>query len=189
MNGHLRTSDGILGFNLKIFHDPPTCKDRRIVDEMIVNDTLVMLVDYKHPEIAGFLFYANIEATFTPDEDGEFEFGLSVNGTGKLFIDDQLVVDNDTIQRIGDNFLGVGTMEEVGIIRLEAGTTYRLLVQFGTAPTQRVTKPGGGNLGAGGLRIGCIKRFDPAEELEKAVEEAKDADQVILCVGLSVGRR
>jgi beta-glucosidase len=188
MNGQLKTSEGECGFNLKVFHDPPECNTRKIVDKLIVDDTLVMLVDYKHPDITGFLFYADLEAVFTPTEDGEYEFGLSVNGTGKLFVNDKLVIDNKTTQRMGDSFLGVGTKEEVGTIQLNAGTAYRLTVQFGTAPTQTVSKPGGGNLGAGGFRLGCVRKFDPAEEIKEAVDVARRVDQVILCVGLSVSR-
>jgi len=188
MNGQLKTSEGKPGFTLKVFHDPPGCDVRKIVDQLVVDDTLVMLVDYKHPDITGVLFYADLEAIFTPTEDGEYEFGLSVNGTGKLFVNDRLVIDNETAQRIGDSFLGVGKKEEVGIVQLSSDTAYRLTVQFGTAPTQTVSKPGGGNLGAGGFRLGCIRKFDPAEEIAKAVDMAKDVDQVILCVGLSVSR-
>lgn len=188
MNGKLRTSDGSSGFTLKVFCDPPSCNERKIVDQIVVDDTLVMLVDYKHPDISGVLFYAELEAIFTPSEDGEYQFGLSVNGTGKLFVNDRLVVDNETMQHIGDSFLGVGTREEVGTIQLDAGTAYSLRVSFGTAPTQTVSKPGGGSLGAGGFRIGCARKFEPAEEIKKAVALAKSVDQVILCVGLSVSR-
>lgn len=186
MNGRLRTRDGRTGFNMKIYSHARDHEERKMLQELVVDDTLVMLVDYKHPHISGFLFYADVEAFFTPDEDGDYVFGLSVNGTGKLFVDGQILVDNATNQEVGDSFLGAGTKEEAGTVRLTANVEYRLEIEFGTAPTQKVSRPGAAGMGAGGFRVGCVKKFNPEEEIERAVALAKEVDQVIICAGQSV---
>lgn len=180
-----KTKDGKQGLTMKVYLDPPSKKDRECIDEILVDDSNVFLVDYKHPKITSHLFYVTFEADFTPDQTSDYEFSLSVAGTGKLFIDDELVINNATKQTPGDSFFGTGTAEALGIIRLTQGRTSKVRIDFATLPTQTFTLPGVTAFGAGGLRIGCARRLDLSVEFERAVSLAKSVDQVVLAMGLN----
>jgi beta-glucosidase len=147
------------------------------------------LVDYYHPKLTEDLYWAEVEGYYTPDEDGDYEFGLTVHGTGKLYLDDEILVDNETDQRSGGSFFNVGTVEEVGVKTLKAGITYKLKVEYASGATSKLTDADGVvSFGGGGIRIGGARVIDSKEEIRKAVELAKSVDQVILCVGLNVSR-
>lgn len=155
------------------------------MDRVVLTNTNIFLADYVNPEIKNPLFYAILEGEFTAEHTGEFKFGLSVYGTAKLFVDGELVIDNETAQRSGDFFMGSGTIEETGIRKVEAGQKYSIKVEFASAPATKIKKDVIA-FGGGGVRIGGTPVIDPKEEIEKAVLAAKSADQVILCVGRNV---
>lgn len=181
-----KTADGQRGLDMKVYKDPPSEKSRKPFDHLHLTKSDALLVDYKHPEKpANELYYAEIEGTVTPEETTEFEFSLSVAGTAKLFVDGKVVVDNETHQVPGDSFFGSGTREETGRIKLEKGKNYHVLVTFGTLPTMKIGNSGATAFGAGGFRIGCERVIDYAEELKRAVDLAKEVDQVVLCMGLN----
>lgn len=56
-------------------------------------------MDYKHPRVNSDLYYVNMEGMFQPTKSEEYDFGLTVSGTGELFIGGELIVDNKTNQR------------------------------------------------------------------------------------------
>ena len=180
-----RTKDGKPGFTMRVYRDPPTVKGRKMIDEVYVSNTNILLMDYKLPGVQTALYYAELESTFTPDLSADYQFSLSVCGTGKLFIDNKMVVDNETQQVAGDTFFGAGTREEIGISTMKKDQTYKVLVQFGTGPTMTFTTPGATAFGAGGLRVGAALKTDPETELNKAVELAREVDQVVICAGLN----
>lgn len=184
----LRTSEGAVGVTFKAFIDPPSLKNRNPVDMIHTVDTNMYLVDYYHPKLTEDLYWAEVEGFFTPDEDGDYEFGLTVFGTGKLYLDGEMLIDNETVQRSGGTFFNVGTIEETGVKYLKAGFTYKLMVEFASGVTSKLTDTDGVvSFGAGGIRIGGARVIDPQEEIRKAVDVAKTVDQVVLCIGLNVG--
>lgn len=65
----------------------------------------------------------------------QYEFGLTVSGTGQLFVDGKLVVDNKTKQTKGVAILNFGTIEERASIELQQGETYKITVDYVSAPT------------------------------------------------------
>lgn len=178
-----KTPDGREGFTMRVYLDPPSVPDREQIDEIYVKKSDILLADYKNPRIKSILYYAELEGVMTPEETAEYGFSLSVTGTGKIFVDGNLVVDNETHQTPGDSFFGFGTIEETGSIRLQADKSYRILIQYGTSPTMKFQK--GAAMGAGGLRVGCARKTDQEIELAAAVELAKSVDQVIVCAGLN----
>ncbi|KAL5343415.1 putative beta-glucosidase I [Aspergillus crustosus] len=180
-----KASNGLEGFDMKIFLEPPTVHDREVIDSLYIDTSNIFLDDYQHPRIKSNLFYLELSGTLTATESTEYEFSLSVSGTGKLFVDGEVVVDNETTQTHGDSFFGSGTVEEIGRIKLTKGQTYTIRINFGTLPTRTFEISGSNSLGAGGLRAGGTPKVNPKIELEKAVSLAKSADQVILCAGLN----
>lgn len=181
----LKTKDGIKGYLFRVFTEPATDKARKAVDELHMTSTSAFLMDYKHPQISHDLYYVTMEGILEPTESGIYDFGLTVAGTGELFIDGELVVDNKTKQRQGTSFFGIGTPEERGWKHLNAGQQYHVLVEYGTAPTSNLKLHGVVSFGPGGLRLGGCKRIDPQQAIQDAVDLAADTEQVVVCVGLS----
>ncbi|KAI5458899.1 Cel3c putative beta-glucosidase [Mariannaea sp. PMI_226] len=174
---------GKAGVSWKVFADPPGTPGRNAVDELELTSTEMHLVDYENPTPSD-LWYADIEGTLVADEDGDYEFGLIVCGTAKLYVNDELVVDNATKQVAGTAFFGTATREEKGIVGLKKGESYRIKVEFASAPSFTLQME---NLivGHGSLRIGGCKVIDPQAEIKKTVALAKEHDQVIICAGLN----
>lgn len=183
---NLKTKDGQIGVTFKAFTDPVDIIERQPVDIIHLADTYMYLVDYYHPKLTEDLYWAEVEGYFTAEEDGDFEFGLTVFGTGKLYLDDVLLVDNETVQRSGGSFFNVGTVEETGVKTLQAGQTYKLRVEYASGVTSKLQDSDGVvSFGGGGIRIGGARVINPADEIEKTVALAKSVDQVVLCVGLN----
>jgi hypothetical protein len=98
---------------------------RVVVDEAQLTNTEILLFDYTDPRLNSSLYYVDLECFPTPDEDGEYDFGFCVCGSGQLFIDDELIVDNASKQRQGTAFIGLGIVKEIGTKALKAGQTYQ----------------------------------------------------------------
>ena len=186
MSNRTKSDDDKQGMTMKVFLEPPSKSQRQQIDEIYVNKTDVLLVDYKHPKLPeDNLYYITLSGTFTPEETSDYEFSLSVAGTGKIYVDDQVIVDNETKQTPGDSFFGAGTIDETGRMQLEEGKSYAVRVDFGTLPTMTFRTPGTTGFGAGGLRVGLERVIDYNVELDRAVKLAKECDQVVLCMGLN----
>lgn len=182
---HLKTDSGEQGYTFSVFTEPPTCEFRQPVDVLHMTNSSAFLMDYSHPKVSGDTYYATIEGIFEPLESGVYEFGLTVAGTGLLYIDGELVIDNKTEQRAGTSFFGIGTLEERGSRYLEAGKQHRLFIEYSTAPTSNLKHHGVVSFGPGGVRLGGCKRLDADLAIKEAVELAGQAEQVVVCVGLS----
>lgn len=179
----LKTDDGQVGFTLKIYNEPPTAKTRKLLETRHENDSNIFFIDYNHPDL-NTVWYADAEGLFTPDVSGVYDFGLSVQGTGWLYVDGELLIRNAENQRPGASFLGSGTVEETGHKTLVAGKSYRILVQWGCSETSSLKVPGTIDFGHGGMRISGCLRLDPRDGIAEAVAVARTVSQVVLCVGL-----
>lgn len=130
---------------------------------------------------------ARVRAFLKPvSKDTPFQFGITVAGRAKLYIDGQLVVDNWTKQKRGDAFFGTGTIEERGVFNLIAGKKHELFVDFcnvrgpaGDTTDNTVT------LGGSALRIGGQEVLDADLAVEQSVAIAAAADVAILVIGLN----
>ncbi|GLB03451.1 hypothetical protein AtubIFM57258_008031 [Aspergillus tubingensis] len=180
-----RTESGQPGLDMTVYLEGPESPNRNAVDQIHVSRSEVFLMDYKNPHIQGYLYYADLSGTFTPDVTAEYEFSICVAGTAKLFIDGECIVDNASKQTRGDSFFGTGTVEEKGEQLLEAGKTYHIKVEFGTDPTITFDRPGSNGFGAGGIRLGAERKVSLQEEIDSAVDLARQVDQVVLCMGLN----
>jgi beta-glucosidase len=177
------TADGKPGFTLRFFNDPPTSAARTLLEQRHLENSDIFFLDYDHPDLNP-IWYAEAEGDFTAAVSGTYDFGLCVQGTGRLYIDGNLLVSNVENQRPGSSFLGLGTLEETGSKELIAGQTYRITVQWGCAKTSTRKSPGTVDFGHGGLRFGGCIRLDPKEAIESAARLAGSVDQVIICAGL-----
>ncbi|KAI6107980.1 glycoside hydrolase family 3 protein [Pisolithus sp. B1] len=142
------------------------------------NDDSMTLAPYAHRNPRWSL---KLEGLLKPrSRDCIFEFGLTVAGRAKLFVDGQLVIDNWTRQQRGGAFFGAGTLEKKGRVNLKAGVQYKILVDF-----CNVRGPADGDEDEtvldsnAGVRLGGAEVQDPDDLLAEAVQAAKDADVVI----------
>lgn len=172
-------------FTFNVYLEPPEDLDRVPIDSLELDDTNVLLIDYQHSKVKEDLLFATMSADLCPEESGEYMFGLTVAGTALLYINDELLIDNSTVQSPGNSFFGSGTVEERAKTYLKAGKTYKWRVEFGSAPTSKTKQNGVTTFGPGGVRVGCTRIIDTEEEIRKAVSVARQVDQVILCCGLS----
>ncbi|KAH6880813.1 glycoside hydrolase superfamily [Thelonectria olida] len=186
LGSRLKTIEGHPGVTFTAFTSPSEDRDRQPVDRLTLESTDMYFADYYHPSITEDLWWGEIEAHFEAEETCDFEFGLCVFGTAKLYVDDDLLIDNETVQRPGGSFFNVGTVEETGVKRVEAGQTYKIKVVFASGAASKLGDAEGVvSYGSGGLRIGGARVIDADEEIAKAVQLAKEVDQVVLCVGLN----
>ncbi|KAI6125064.1 glycoside hydrolase family 3 protein [Pisolithus croceorrhizus] len=159
----------------------PTPIETRLIDETRV------FINTSIPEGITRQWSLKLEGLLKPrSRDCIFEFGLTVAGRAKLFVDGQLVIDNWTRQQRGGAFFGAGTLEKKGRINLKAGIQHKILVDF-----CNVRGPADGDEDEtvldsnAGVRLGGAEVQDPDDLLAEAVQAAKDADVVIAVVGLN----
>ena len=183
----LVTADGRKGMIFKAYNEPPSHEKRQPFDEILKADGVWFMIDYFHPDMNSALWYATAEGTLTPEADCEYDFGLAVCGTAKLYVDDGLVVDNDTVQRPGSSFFGNGTAEEIGRAKLKGGKAHKIRIDWASRASMKL-QFAGVNFPGGGLRAGAAKALDAEVEIERAVSLAKSVEQVVLCVGLNVSQ-
>jgi beta-glucosidase len=182
----LKTDAGAPGVRFRAYNEPPSVKDREVADDITLTKTEFLLMDYQCPKLKAPLWYADIEGSFIAEEDGDFEFGLGVYGTAKLFVNGELLIDNETKQTKGDLFFNCGTIEEKRVLTLKKGEKYDVRVEFASAVASKLIQGASVAFGGGAVRIGGAKVIDANEEVKHAVAMAKDADQVIICAGLNV---
>ena len=181
----MKTADGKTGFTFRVYNEPASESNRHSVDELQLVASSGFLMDYVNPKVKSMTYFIDMEGYFTPEEDGLYDFGVIVVGTGRLLIDGEVVVDNTKNQRQGSAFFGTATVEEKGSKQLKAGQTYKILFEFGTAPTSDLDTRGMVSFGPGGFRFGASRRISNEELIANAVDQASKADQVVIFAGLT----
>ncbi|KAF5318104.1 hypothetical protein D9619_012049 [Psilocybe cf. subviscida] len=154
--------------------------------EHLVDETNIIVSD-EAPENITKRWTMKLKGQLRPREkDCEFEFGVFVAGRARLYVDGNLVIDNWTRQRRGEEFFGSATKEELGRYPLKAGVAHEIYLEF-----CNVRGPADGDEDEKlmdtfcGVRLGGAEVFDSDELLEEAVQLAKDADVTIAFVGLN----
>ncbi|MDH5738204.1 MAG: glycoside hydrolase family 3 C-terminal domain-containing protein, partial [Gammaproteobacteria bacterium] len=119
-------------------------------------------------------FSARMEASLTPSQTCRWQISLASAGLSRLWIDDELFINNWEDQEPGDIYFSKGSTEVIREVALEAGRDYRLRLDYSTAHSGFVA----------GLRVGMmpLSETDPVAE---AVSLAVESDLVILCAGLN----
>lgn len=156
------------GFDVAFF-DNIDCEGESVASQKIANANHRWMGNVP---VQANRFSARLETTFTPDIDGTWTFGLVAAGRAKLYVDDELVIDNWTEMERSPVFFGLGSKEKQGEVPMQAGVARRLTVEYRAATTF-----------AAGVHLGCITPIanDPIAE---AVAAAKAADAAVLVVGL-----
>lgn len=135
--------------------------------------------DSKVNEICWLRFSTN----FIPDEDGDWDVGLSIAGIGNLFIDGKLIIDLSNDPAPGESFFGLGTIDARAILKgLKAGQAYHIDIRLCNAAFVAKGSP---FTCRGGIRLGAFRRIGEEEALNDAVRIAKSSDVAILVIGLN----
>ncbi|KAF8963765.1 beta-glucosidase [Flammula alnicola] len=157
-----------------------------IVEEKYIDETRIF-VSTSWPKGITKRWTMKLRGQLKPREkDCTFEFGLTVAGRAKLYVDGNLVIDNWTRQRRGEDFFGYASEEELGRYDLKAGVKHDILVEF-----CNVRAPADGDEDEAvmdsnpGVRLGGVEVQDSDELIATAVQLAKEADAVIAVVGLN----
>jgi beta-glucosidase len=144
--------------------------------EPILHSTLeaseTIWIDEIGPGVNAEAFSARITGRFTPEEGGPHTFGLASSGLSRLYVGGELIVDNWSSQTRGETFLGMGSSEQRGEVRLTAGEPVDILVEY--------SKESAGPIA--GVRLGCLPEV-PADAIERAAKLAASADVALVFVG------
>ncbi|TFL04035.1 glycoside hydrolase family 3 protein [Pterulicium gracile] len=192
----LKTASGEVGWTCSFYnHDEQD--NRTFVADCTLNDTRVRLND-QLPQGLVAPWTMTITGDLTVEHTGQFELGLAVAGRAKLFVDDQLCIDNWTSQTPGEFFYGQvrilahaqGTIEEKNTIDVVAGKSVRVRVEFSKESAFNYS---GSNKGGGtfqpelmkGVRLGGVPKVDEDAIFNEAVTLASKADTVVFIGGLT----
>jgi beta-glucosidase len=117
-------------------------------------------------------FSAVLHGELSVPDGGRYQLGLLSAGLSRLYLDDELVIDNWTSQTPGDAFFGNGSTERRAAVMLTPDQPHRLRMEFRSRP----------GLMLQGLRFGLLPP-QPDEPIGEAVQVAAAADAVVLVVG------
>ncbi|KAI0321982.1 glycoside hydrolase family 3 protein [Amylostereum chailletii] len=119
---------------------------------------------------------------YTPDEDGDYEFDITIAGRGSLFINKNLAV-NLMDPPDGDSWFGLGTADLCATVKgLKAGQAIPIEMRMSNAS---FLSKGAPFTTRGGIRLGAVRIVDPQEAIAQAVSLAKQSDVAVVMVGLN----
>ncbi|KAG8814210.1 hypothetical protein FRC17_001247 [Serendipita sp. 399] len=129
-----------------------------------------------------------LKARFKPrDEDIAYNFGCSVLGRARVYVDGDLVVDTWKNQRRSKFFFGNGTEEVRGKYLLKKGVAHDVVLELSNIRGEPCTPADISPLpiDQSGAHFGAAPDIDPDQEIEKAARLASEADVAIVVVGLN----
>ena len=124
-----------------------------------------------------------VKCTITPSKSGTHTFGFMTVGPGKLFINHELFIDNWDWTEEGEAMFD-GSVDVLRQVYLEGGRTYDVLVESNNEirPKSKQSFEGPRHH-YGGCRLGYEEEVT-IDLLQEAVNAAKEADVVVVIVGL-----
>ncbi len=143
-----------------------------VVETRVVKRCQALVMGQFSENVDPNAFTMRYTGTLTPEVSGTHSFGLLSFGKSRLYVDDELVIDNWDHQERGDAFFGMGSAEKQGQATLQAGEQHLFRVDYQT--------PGAG--GVCGLQFG-MRPPEPDDLIGEAVATAADADAVVLVIG------
>ncbi|KAE8377613.1 glycoside hydrolase superfamily [Aspergillus bertholletiae] len=149
------------------------------------DDSLIYLFsDGDVPEsLKGTPYCYQASGIVTPQVSGWYNWSVANTGKAKLFINDELVIDNSEWSRMTGGFLGCSSEDRTSRMALEAGKAYRLRVDniVTLPPVESFDNTIFPNVS--GLRIGLSLQQNEQAMLSRAVNCARSCDVAILVVG------
>lgn len=125
------------------------------------------------PEIKGNCYSVKWTGYFNPPETGKYKFGLAAAGWARFYLGDKLLCSNWGESKLAEVF---AIKEKTGEIRLRAGKSYPVKIEFATDPSNPSFLRG--------IRTGVDLPL-PRNLLERAIRAAENADVAIIFTGLT----
>ena len=117
-------------------------------------------------------FSARLSASFTPDSSGTHQFSLVSVGKSRFLVDGRMIADNWTKQIKGESYFGFGSTEVIGSIKLEAGKTYNLSLEYNNSDVPLFAA----------FRLGYLPPI-ASDAIERAATLAAHSDVALVFVG------
>nr|WP_320144629.1 glycoside hydrolase family 3 protein [uncultured Cohaesibacter sp.] len=128
------------------------------------------------PQVDHQAFSARLRCVYVPQETGNYEVGLMSAGTSRLSIDGKPVLEAWESWERGYSYFGHGCAERRANVRLEAGCSYEIEVDYACGDGLTTTLKA--------VRFGLRAPSD-CGSLAQAVAMAREADLVVLVAGLN----
>ncbi|KAG8855732.1 hypothetical protein FRB91_001846 [Serendipita sp. 411] len=185
LENSFKTASGEPGWLIEFFAHDSKGDPTILVDTIVLDDTRVKLNDFL-PEGLTEEWSLKCTGLFTPESSGPFEFGLTVAGRAKMFLNGRMLIDNWTTQRPGEWFYGQGSMEETAVVDLKTGETVEVVVHYTNTPPPSAQKANRSQPALmRGVRLGGCPKVSAQGSIDQAVRVAKEADVVVVVVGLN----
>ncbi|KAF7554242.1 hypothetical protein G7Z17_g3046 [Cylindrodendrum hubeiense] len=172
------------GYSLEWFHeDPREAADQEAIHTTTTTQAQMYFAD-SLPANVPSRYWLRVVTTYTAPKTAIMQFGLCVLGKGKLYVNDDEVVDLFSSQppkTLQTPMFNQASMEVTAEVSVEAGKQYKLTVLL----KNESVSAGVGALSAGGLRVGCCEKLDAATALAEAIDLATKVDVPIIVAGLN----
>ncbi|KAI1372072.1 beta-glucosidase B [Hypoxylon crocopeplum] len=148
------------------------------------NSVMFMMSDGDTPEtLRGNPHCYRASGILTPTATGTYDISLSNTGKARLYIDEELVIDNSEWITPGGTFMNCGSTNRLATLDLEAGKAHTFRVDNIVVPPP--IPPHDNTLfhTLSGVRVGIQLQIDEQALFDEAVTMAKQADVVVLVVG------
>jgi beta-glucosidase len=124
-----------------------------------------------------------VTSTLRPRTTGSHSFSVSSVGNARIFIDDELVVDNSVWTELGETFYAFGSVEKRGSKHMNATQTYKIMVEGWTRSSASSGEPTHVFAAHPSLRIGYQEQLLD-NMIADAVKLANESDYCIVVLGL-----
>ncbi|KAL1680722.1 glycoside hydrolase family 3 protein [Schizophyllum commune] len=182
LDGYIKQANGEPGALVEFWNEEPS-EDFTSVQANLSGSVKPAVWSTPTKSTTCFLMDGIFSTKFTPDESGDWDFGLNLAGRGNLFLDGKLVIDLSTNPELGEAFFGLGTVDVKRTVKgLKAGQTYDLEIRINSADFQARSSP---FECYGGIRLGAMPSTDAEEAIREAVEVARESDVALLIIGLN----
>ncbi|RDW64054.1 hypothetical protein BP5796_10556 [Coleophoma crateriformis] len=128
-----------------------------------------------------------ISSRLTPETTGLHSFGISSVGHARLFVNDQLIIDNFDWKKVGEAFYSFGSVEVQASYEMTAGETYdiRLEASSKVIPKDAASDDPVHVFGVQpSVRLGFIEQL-PSDPIGDAVKLSNESDVTIVIIGLN----
>ncbi|KAH8928347.1 glycoside hydrolase family 3 protein [Atractiella rhizophila] len=181
----LSTADGEPGWKCTFFAHDAAGEATIEKSSYVLTDTRVKLNDFIPPGL-GSEWSIKLKGEMVMEEDGPWEWGLTVSGRAKLFVDGEMIIDNWTKQTPGEFFYGQGTEEEKAVKEYKKGQKLSVYVLYtNTNPPNTNDRDDSQPALMIGVRLGGCLKIDPEQAIQAAERAAADSDAVIFVGGLT----
>ena len=182
LGAQMRTASGNVGYDMRIYADSTQRGvTHKCLDHYELLNSCGFFFNYHNKDLRTWCI--DITGSFTPQESGMFDFGLSVQGTATLYIDDELIVDNTTNQKRAEGFFRNGTIEEVGSMLVEKDRIYQILCVWNSPETSALVTNSSQTFHPGNIRLSGCHRMNVEDSIKAAVKLASEVDQVVVMAG------